>query len=173
MKKIIYISLFLFAIGTVSVAQDKKESASTSSDKTNVEPIKPWDDPKISEADRQKMKLAERENPVKITQPLAADSKKDAFNIPSENTTTIIWKAEPLPPLEEREPVVQQKNSGSSQRPFTGSEQPAGNKSGSVTNYREMNGPSEQPEGTKSQTITDYRNMNGKNTQPQGKPSGK
>ena len=48
------------------------------------------------------------------------------------------------------------------------SDQPEGEKSEQVINYRNIKGPDTQPEPENSGTVTNYRSINGPNTQPEG-----
>ena len=48
------------------------------------------------------------------------------------------------------------------------SDQPEGEKSEQVINYRNIKGPDTQPEPENSGTVTNYRSINGTNTQPEG-----
>lgn len=173
MKKITYILLFLLTWSSILVAQEKKEITGDKKDITVAEPLKPWDDPKISEADKQQMMMAEKVNPVKITDPLTPDPKMDPSQTPSESSFVPIMKPEPIPELEVRESIIDPKSSSAVNIIDPKTLQPDAGKKGQMTDYRTMNGPQTQAAGSKPEKVTDYRKMNGENSQPEAKPSGK
>jgi hypothetical protein len=169
MKAIIYMLLFLVCSQAL-IAQKRVIPDSGKSDASLTTTHKPWDDPKLTEDQRLQMMKAENPNPVKIDQPLALDSKE---NLPAEGNAPVIWKAKPLPELEDRTTISGKEASVPSQIIRTAQDQPAGVKPEKLTNYRSINGLQEQPAGIKSQQVTDYRSMKGENKQPKGNPSGK
>jgi len=173
MKKITYILLFLLTCSAILVAQEKKEIAGEKKDFTVAEPLKPWDDPKISDADRLQMMMAESINPVKITEPLSPDPKMDPSQIPSESSFVPIMKPEPIPEMEAREPIIDPKSHSSVKVVNPKTLQPEAGKKGEIIDYTTMNGPRTQAKGVKADKVTEYSKMNGENTQPDAKPSGK
>ncbi len=173
MKKITYILLFLLTCSSILVAQEKKEITGEKKDFTVAEPLKPWDDPKISDADRQQMMMAESVNPVKITETLPPDPKMDPSQIPSESSFVPIMKPEPIPELEARELIIDPKSTISVNTVDPKNLQPEAGKKGEIIDYRTMNGPQTQAKGVKADKVTEYSRMNGENTQPEAKPSGK
>lgn len=52
-------------------------------------------------------------------------------------------------------------------------DQPKGEKSEQLIDYRSINGPDSQPKGEKSESVVNYRAIKGNDTQPEGEPKGK
>lgn len=169
MKTILYFLLFLFC-SQLLTAQQTVFDDSGKKDLSLTATLYPWDDPKLTNEQKQQMINADRSNPVKITHTLSIDPK-DKDKMPVNGNTQIIWKANPLPELESRTTGTESKQN--QQAASFVQDQPAGEKSEHVTNYRSMKGLQEQPTGTKALKVTDYRSMKGDNSQPKGNPSGK
>lgn len=171
MKKttIFIILLMLFGFSTV-FAQATRTATPVDDPQT-----KSLLDPKLSPEEQALRLTAGEDNPAKINETTVIDPKINPEDLPSEEDygpsnakpaegqdadpkleAELAKKAQPAEPDPSTQPVSRQ-------------DQPAGEKSGTVINYRNMQaGENDQPKGDQPANITNYRELQGPNEQPAG-----
>ncbi len=171
MKKttIFIILLMLFGFSTV-FAQATRTATPVNDPETKSLP-----DPKFSPEEQALRLTAGEDNPAKIDEAAMVDPKINPQDLPAEEDYGPS-NAKPAegqdvdPKLEaERAKKAQPAEPDPSTQPVSRQDQPAGEKNGTIINYRNMQaGGNDQPKGDQPANITNYREMQGPNEQPAG-----
>jgi hypothetical protein len=170
MKKIKIYFILLLLFGFSSAFAQALQSKTTE----NAQQSKSLEDPKLSPEELALRLSAGEDNPAKIDESAMADPKIDPKTLPSEEDygtsnskpdqgQDIDPKLESVKALNERQvkadPAVRTKSSTS---------QPAGEKGGTITDYRNMSGVNDQPRGEEPQSVPNFRESQGSADQPAG-----
>jgi hypothetical protein len=169
MKKIvIYVILLLLFGFTSSFAQATKAKTAEKSEATAV-----LDDPKLSPEEKAMISKAGEENPARIDESMLIDPKLDPKSLPSEKD----FGASNAKPSEESmvDPKLTGENVAGHQKeswesgakPVDDRSQPAGEKVGTIINYRDLPaGGNNQPASDSPQNTLNYRDIQGPREQP-------
>jgi hypothetical protein len=170
MKKItIYFILLLF-LGSTSVFAQANRSATTEKNPAAGTLV----DPKLSPEEQALLLTAGEDNPAKINESAMVDPKMDTKNIPTEEdygaSNAKPAEGSDVDPRLEAEQAQKSKKAAPAPvtQPVSDSNQPAGETSGIITNYRNMSGGNDQPRGDEPKNAANYRDMHGSDDQPPG-----
>ena len=165
MKRIkVYLILLLFLGSSAVIAQATKSAAGTPGD------------PKLSPEEKALLLTAGEDNPAKIDEAAMVDPKMDPREIASEDDYGPS-NAKPAegqdsdPRLEAEMSQNQTKKALASEllpASASMSDQPAGDRNGTITDYRNMAGSNDQSRGDEPNSILNYREISGSNQQPAG-----
>ena len=136
---------------------------------------KSLEDPKLSPEEQALRMTAGENNPAKIDEAALTDPKINPENLPTEED----YGASNAKPADEQngDPKLkaeeaqkeQQATPAQGTQPVSAGNQPAGEKAGTNTDYRTMQGSGkDQPQGDKPENIQNYREMQGSGQQPAG-----
>jgi len=170
MKKIIIYVILLMLFGFTSTFAQATKSKTTE----NSQATMGLDDPKLSPEEKALISKAGEDNPAKIDESQMVDSKVDPKSLPTEED----FGASNAKPAEESQideklasevPEVHKKESFVTGAKPVGKSQPAGEKVGTITNYRDMPaGGKDQAASDSQQNTVNYRNIQGPKDQPEG-----
>lgn len=131
-------------------------------------------DPKLSEEEKALLLTAGEDNPAKIDEASMVDPKMD----PKEMATDDDYGDSNAKPkdghdldqklLDEKSQEKTREMPAAAVQPATVNNQPAGEKNGTVMNYRNVSGPGDQPKGDDPVSTTNYREIMGSADQPAG-----
>jgi hypothetical protein len=170
MKKIIIYCVLLLLFGFASsYAQAVKSRTDEKAHQT-----KSMEDPKLSPEEQALRLSAGEDNPAKIDESIPFDTKIDPKDLPTEDDYGAS-NAKPaegayIDPKLDAEQAQKEKQEApvTAITTVTGTDQPAGDKNGTITDYRNMPGQNDQPRGDTPESIRNYREMKGSGDQPPG-----
>jgi hypothetical protein len=170
MKKIKIYFILLLLLGSSAVFSQVSRSVATEKSPA----ASPLIDPKLSPEEQALLLTAGEDNPAKIDEASMVDPKMDPRDIATEDdfgpSNAKPAEGKELDPKLEAE--MSQKKSKETPvsvvQPASTMGQPAGDRNGTITDYRNMSGPKEQPRGEAPKSIPNYREMNGSGQQPAG-----
>ena len=170
MKKTIIYIILLMLFGFSSAFAQATKSTKTE----NARATKSLQDPKFSPEEQALRLAAGEDNPSKIDESALVDPRIDPKSLPTEEDyglsnakpaegSDIDPKIEALQAQKEKQaspdPVT---------KPISGEDQPAGEKGGIITNYRDMSDGNDQPKGDEPINVPTFREMQGSDNQPPG-----
>ena len=171
MKNIKICIILLLLFGFTSVFAQATQSGKTENAGVANLPA----DPKFSPEEQALMLTAGEDNPAKIEEPLALDPKlspeeRERIMTAGEDNPAKIEDTLPEDPRHIAEPVQKVKQTAPNPGPqrSAGPDQPAGEKIGTIPDYRSMNGGNSQPQGDTPTDIPNYKEMKGSSHQPAG-----
>ena len=170
MKKITIYFILLLLLGSTSVFAQAARSATTEKSPA----AGTLDDPKLSPEEQALLLTTGEDNPAKIEESAMVDPKLDPKDITTEEdfgaSNALPAEGSGIDPKPEAEQVQKSKQAAPAavKQPVSGSDQPAGETGGIITNYRNMSGGNDQPRGDEPKNAANYRDMHGSDDQPPG-----
>jgi len=170
MKKIKIYFILLLLLGSSAVFSQVSRSVATEKSPVASQLI----DPKLSPEEQALLMTAGEDNPAKIDEAAMVDPKMDPRDIATEDdfgpSNAKPAEGHDLDPKLEAE--MSQKKSKETPvvlvLPSSTTDQPAGDRNGTIVNYRNMSGGKDQPSGDRTHSVPNYREMNGSGEQPAG-----